>query len=374
MSDAHLLSELTRTRATISRGIAEGLHTGCQLFATIAGRTVADLALGDRREATIGEPALPMVPETIVLWLSSTKPVVATAVLQLVEAGKLALDRPVADWLPKFAVEGKEAITIRHLLTHTGGFRHVHIGWPESSWEEIIVRICAARLERDWVVGQKAGYHPFTSWYILGELVRIASGQPLPEYVRSRILKPLGMVDSWIGMPREQYRAYGDRMAKLIDTERPQHPPFRYANEQGATDCIPGGNGVGPMRELVAFYEMLLGGGERNAVRVLEAETVRQMTSRQREGMFDVTFKTTVDWGLGVILDSKRYGVENVPYGYGRYASDGTFGHGGSQSSVGFADPAHGLAVGCYFNGMPGEAAHQTRMRAVLDALYEDLS
>ncbi len=92
------------------------------------------------------------------------------------------------------------------------------------------------------------------------------------------------------------------------------------------------------------------------------------MTTRQREGMFDNTFKRTIDWGLGMIIDSKRYGVENVPYGYGRYASDGTFGHGGSQSSVGFADPARQLAVVCYFNGMPGEAAHQRRLRAVLDA------
>ena len=97
------------------------------------------------------------------------------------------------------------------------------------------------------------------------------------------------------------------------------------------------------------------------------------MTSRQREGMFDNTFKRVIDWGLGLIIDSKRYGIENVPYGYGRYASDNTFGHGGSQSSVGFADPDRQLAVGCYFNGMPGEAAHQKRLRAVLDALYEDL-
>ena len=97
------------------------------------------------------------------------------------------------------------------------------------------------------------------------------------------------------------------------------------------------------------------------------------MTTRQRVGMMDVTFKHVVDWGLGTIIDSKRYGDETVPYGYGRYASDATVGHGGSQSSVGFADPAHALAVGCYFNGMPGETAHQKRLHRVLAALYEDL-
>jgi CubicO group peptidase (beta-lactamase class C family) len=373
MSDDQKLSELTRTRAAIRGGIAEGLHTGCQLFASIAGQPVADLAMGDSREATIGQPAVAMTRDTIVLWLSSTKPVVAAVILQLVEAGRLELDRPVADSIPAFAAGGKESITLRHLLTHTGGFRYVDVGWPETGWDEIIARICRAKVERDWVVGQTAGYHPFTSWYILGELVRIAAQQPLPTYVRQHVLEPLGMLDCWIGMPREQWRAYGNRVAKLIDTERPQHAPFRYANEQGATDCIPGGNGVGPLGELVRFYEMLLGGGQRDGVRILSAESVRMMTSRQREGKFDLTFKRVIDWGLGLIIDSKRYGIENVPYGYGRHASDSTFGHGGSQSSVGFADPDRQLAVGCYFNGMPGEAAHQKRLRAVLDALYEDL-
>ena len=188
MPDPKPLAELTRTQAAIRRGMAEGLHTGAQLFASIAGQPVADLAMGDSREATIGQPAVAMTTDTVVLWLSSTKPVVAAVVMQLVENGSLELDRPVADWIPAFAAGGKESITIRHLLTHAGGFRYVDVGWPETSWDEIIARISAVKVERDWVVGEKAGYHPFTSWYILGELVRIAAQQPLPLYVRQHVL------------------------------------------------------------------------------------------------------------------------------------------------------------------------------------------
>jgi CubicO group peptidase (beta-lactamase class C family) len=360
-------ADLPRTRAAIERGIDEGLNTGAQLFASIGGEPAADLAIGQSR------PGVPMTARTLVLWLSSTKPVVAAAVLQLVERGGLELDRPVADYLPAFAAGGKEGVTTRHLLTHTAGFRFVEVGWPNSDWEEIISRLCRSRLERGWVPGEKAGYHPFTSWYILGELVRIADGRSLPDYVRAEIFVPLGMHDCWIGMPADRYREYGDRIAILPDMEKNERPPHRYSSERGATDGIPGAGGYGPMRELAMFYEMLLGGGQRHGVRVLETETVRQMIARGRVGMFDETFKHVIDWGLGTIIDSKRYGAAAVPYGYGPHASDQAFGHSGSQSSVGFADPAHQLAVGCYLNGTPGEEKHQTRIRPLLAALYEDL-
>jgi CubicO group peptidase (beta-lactamase class C family) len=106
---------------------------------------------------------------------------------------------------------------------------------------------------------------------------------------------------------------------------------------------------------------------------VLERETVALFTRRHREGMQDRTFRAVLDWGLGFILDSKRYGEAQHPYGYGPHASDATFGHSGYQSSTAFADPAHDLAVALVFNGCPGDAAHQERVHVVLGELYEDL-
>ncbi len=263
MTDAPQFADVPRTQAAIRRGIAEGLHTGCQLFASIAGRPVADLALGDGREAAIGQPAVAMTPATIALWLSSTKPVVAAVIMQLVEAGRLELDRPVADWIPAFAVGAKESITPRHLLTHTGGFRFVEIGWPESAGTKSLPASAAPRsnatglsARRPAIIRRAVGTS-WASWSALPPASRC------PALVRQTIFEPLGLNDCWIGMPLDRYRSYGLRITKLIDTERPQHTPFRYANEQGATDCIPGGNGVGPLRELARFYEMLLGDGQR---------------------------------------------------------------------------------------------------------------
>jgi CubicO group peptidase (beta-lactamase class C family) len=97
------------------------------------------------------------------------------------------------------------------------------------------------------------------------------------------------------------------------------------------------------------------------------------MTSRQRTGLKDNSFGQVIDWGLGFLINSARYGAAAIPYGYGRHASDGTFGHGGMQSSSGFADPENKLAVAIIFNGLPGEPKHQKRIHDAATALYEDL-
>jgi CubicO group peptidase (beta-lactamase class C family) len=358
---------LPKTTAIIEQGRVDGLHIGAQLYVSGGGEEVVNLALGESR------PGVAMTTDTLMLWLSSTKPIAAVAILQLVERGLLALDDRVSRHIPEFGQNGKEPITVRQLLTHTGGFRLVDTGWPDTTDAEIVQRICRAKLERDWIPGQRAGYHPYSSWYILAELVRRLAGRAFRDYVREAIFLPIGMRDSWIGMPAEQYRAYGERIGLLVNTEKPGLSVHPWSTEAGAVHGPPGAGGYGPMRELGRFYEMLLGEGELSGVRILSAASVRAMTSRQRIGIYDETFKHTMDWGLGMIIDSKQYGADTVPYGYGRYASPRAFGHSGNQSSAAFADPEHQLVLALVFNGMCGEVKHQRRVRAVLDSLYDEL-
>jgi CubicO group peptidase (beta-lactamase class C family) len=178
------------------------------------------------------------------------------------------------------------------------------------------------------------------------------------------------MNDSWIGMRPETYEKYGDRIGLMPDTSKGEarFEPVE-ADERSAVVGRPGGGGRGPMRELGRFYEMLFNGGRE----VVSADSVGQFTMPQRVGMYDHTFRHVMDWGLGFIVNSAKYGAETVPYGYGRHASPATFGHSGSQSSCAFADPAYGLVVAIVWNGMPGEPKHQARQRDTLRALYEDL-
>jgi CubicO group peptidase (beta-lactamase class C family) len=138
----------------------------------------------------------------------------------------------------------------------------------------------------------------------------------------------------------------------------------RIDSEEGCTACTPGGAGRGPMRELGRFYEAMLGKGERDGVRIIDTTTAEAMVARHRVGMHDHTFGIVVDWGLGFIIDSVNYG---------RHCSPRTFGHGGGQSSVAFADPERGLVVAVVMNGLPGPQVHYKRLSEITADIYEDL-
>ena len=371
---------LPQTFAALTRGIEQGLHAGAQAYVSRGGRAVADFAVGHAR------PGVPMRRDTLVPWLSAGKPLAAVAFAMLWEAlgeqGLLDLNDPVARHIPEFAAKGKDAVTVRHLLTHTGGFRALVGRWEEQPWEQVIAAVCDARLEPGWVPGRKAGYHLATSWYVLGEIVRRLDpgGRGYGSYVRENVCAPMGMGDTWVGMPEEVYRGYGDRIALLTDTStgansgaKPQAADGGRSDIEIATATRPGSGARGPVRELGFFYEMLLGKGARDGARLLSPETVEALVAAHRVGMYDHTFRHVMDWGLGFILNSARYGADTVPYGYGPAASPRTFGHGGSQCCSAFADPEHGLAVAVVCNGRPGEAKHDRRMRAIHAAIYQDL-
>jgi CubicO group peptidase (beta-lactamase class C family) len=352
---------LPRTVALLEKLQQNKVQIGSQFYLSRHGKPLADFALGQARAG------VPMTTDTLMIWFSSTKAITAVAVAQQWERGKLDLDDPVAKYIPEFGNRGKEAITIRHVLTHRGGFRFAdgRNAALTRSMEENLKLIYQAELESGWAPGQKAGYHPTSSWFILGELVQRLGKRPFPRYVREEIFVPLGMQDCWVGMPAERWRAYGQRIGFMHATAGGNTQPTPVPNsEQFNTNCLPGANGRGPVRELGRFYEMLLNRGQLNGKRILSPQTVEAITARQRTGMRDETFGITIDWGLGFIVDA---------FLYGSHCSDRAFGHAGAQSSVGFCDPEYGLVVALVLNGMPGPKPHNQRMLDLANAIYLDL-
>ena len=367
MNHTDFASDFPRMSAVIAQGIERGLHTGCQLYVSLRGRVLADVGVGESR------PGVTMTADTINLWLSAGKPLTAAAVMRQHERAALSLDDRVARFIPEFAAGGKGEITIRHLLTHTGGFRHVETGWPEVPWDETIRRISASPLEENWVVGHTAGYHTTTSWFILGELLQRLAGRPYAEVMRDDLLRPLGLNDTWAALSFNQRAEYGERIGGLYAREQGELKLLDWSSAARCAAPSPGSNTRGPIRELGRFYEMLFNAGDGPHGRILSPESVAAMTERQRVGAFDQTLGHVVDFGLGVIVDSNRYGPDTVPYGYGRHCSPRTFGHGGAQSSQGWCDPEAGLVVAYFFNGRAGEGWHHRRAKAFNEAVYLDL-
>jgi CubicO group peptidase (beta-lactamase class C family) len=355
-------SDFPETFSVIEAGRAHGYHAGAQIYISRTGKTLANAAIGESR------PGVEMTPDSIMMWFSAGKPIVAAAIALLWQSGRLNLDDPVVRHIPEFAPRGKERITIRHLLTHTAGVRWVE--WSQS-WDEMISRICNAPIEPRWIPGQTAGYHAFTTWYLLGEIIKRLDPlhRSCDKYIADEVFAPIGMADCCFAMPLAQYRSYGDRIAPIRTTNQSKGHPAFFDTEAGCAVSSPGGSARGPARELGRFYEILLNRGQK----LMTPQTTEAITARHRAGIQDLTFKHIIDWGLGFIINSAQYNQPTLPYAYGPHASLRTFGHGGNQSSIAFADPDHALVVSLIFNGMPGEEAHQRRMRGVLTGLYEDL-
>lgn len=367
MGDATITTEiegLPRTSAVLEEGRTKGWHLGAQVAVWHHDRLVADAAVG---EARLG---VPMTSDHMVIWWSMTKASVAVSIAKLWERGLLDIEAPVATYIPEFGANGKETITLRHCLTHTGGFRagdQVSIQDPDPAtwWDKTVAAICAVPVDPGWQIGRDAGYHLFCSMQILGECIRRVDGRSYADFVRDEVFGPLGMNDCWVGMPAEAAAGYGDLLGTMHNTAGDAPVPLSALDLPAmVARSMPGGYGRGPMNQLVRLYRMLAGQGELEGTRVLDRTTVAAISARARTGIHDKTFGVVMDWALGFNVDGGSMG---------RHCSPRTFGHGGAQSSVAYADPEFGLAVAIQTNGMPGNDVHYRRFEQINSALYDDL-
>ncbi|MGE5652704.1 MAG: serine hydrolase domain-containing protein, partial [Bacillota bacterium] len=190
-------AQLTRAYDAIERAIERGETPGAVLAVGQRTGLTAIKAFGFANR--VGE-IRPMTEETIFDMASVTKPMAtATSIMILIEEGRLRLDDPVARFFPEFVGEGKDAIRIRHLLTHTSGIP----AWASTyiacrGPEEVIPYIC--QLPLDYPTGSKVVYSCL-GFILLGELVRRLTGQCLDQFAHERIFAPLGMAHTCFNPP-----------------------------------------------------------------------------------------------------------------------------------------------------------------------------
>ena len=359
------IEDFQKTAESIQNGIDKQVHTCAQVFISQYGETIADFAIGDLKEG------IACTSSTVLPWMSCSKMITATAFAILCERNLVAFNDKVSSIIPEFGCNGKEGITFTHILNHTAGIRLLSLKWDDISWQESIDAICKMPLEKNWQIGKDGGYHIGTSWFILGEAIQRLSGMSLQDFVQSEIFTPLEMNNSWISIPEDIY-LNDDQIARFYRTDT---SPIRQGLDKYAkapNKCRPGASCRGPINELGKFMNMLYEGGYTGKARILSERTIDEMTSPSRVGVTDKTFMKTIDWGLGFMLDSKKY-QDRYPYSFGPGCSEDTFGHNGNQSSAAYVDTENELTVCFVFNGLPGEAAHQQRLHETNAAIYEDL-
>jgi CubicO group peptidase (beta-lactamase class C family) len=302
------------------------------LAAAIAARTTPGAVLWVERDGqvhrrafgnlTYAADAPPVTEDTVYDAASLTKVVVtATAVLQLTERGQLELDAPVARWLPDFARHGKEAVTVRQLLTHVSGLRPDLDLQP--AWDGYATGVALATEEKLRQAPGAAFVYSDIGFIVLGELVRVADGRPLDVYAAEEILAPLGMRASGF-RPAESGRA------RIAPTEVVAGRALQGVVHDPTTRMMGGVAGHAGLftatGDLARFARMILEGGALEGTRVLRPETVAEMNRAQHA----LAERRGLGWDIDTRFSSPR----------GRWFSVGrSFGHTGYTGTSLWIDP-----------------------------------
>jgi CubicO group peptidase (beta-lactamase class C family) len=356
-------SRLERTDALFEAFIERGVVAGAVTLVARKGR-IAQLAAYGYAER---ESARLMRPDTMFRLASMTKPVISVAILMLLEEGKNVLKEPIANFIPSFRDQtvqvqrgdefstepAQREVTIRDLLTHTGGFGSAAVGPAAAQMETIIESRTPASTLAEMVPRMAAvplSFQPGTAWEYsgapafeaLGHVVEIVSGQPLDQFLHERLFEPLGMRDTTFSVPSDKL----GRVAAVYERAAGKAGELRAADvvpvfAQVAADpnnrYFSGGGGlVGTAEDYARFAMMLGANGELDGQRILGRKTVDLMASNHI-GQLGYE-RTTIDlsgyrFGLGVrVLDT--------PADAATLASRGTFGWAGAFGTNSWIDRA----------------------------------
>jgi CubicO group peptidase (beta-lactamase class C family) len=308
-----------------------------QLVVLRRGQVVLDRAFGAR-------------PSNLFLIYSCSKPYTALAVHLLVERGQLSLDEPIATWWPEFARRGKGSITARHVLTHRAGVPDDFAVWTlatATDWAASVHRMEA--LVPRWPPGEVTAYHALTYGWILGELVRRASGQSVEALLHESLLAPIGLRDSFLGLPAAEWPRSVQVVPAGSRGELANALVFNRARYRRAV--VPAATVSATGRDVGRFFEMLRLGGTLDGVRVLRSETIAE-ARRPASGDVDLdrTLGRPVRWAEGFHLGGVRSRVDLARF-MGDLSTAGAFGAIGSDCCTAWVDPEREL-VFVYLTGL----------------------
>jgi CubicO group peptidase (beta-lactamase class C family) len=345
----------------------------------VDGVVVVDLWGGHRDLAQ----TRPWARDTLVDVFSVGKGLLAAAVARLVGHGVLDLDAPMAASWPAFAAGGKDAVTLRQVLTHRAGLPAVRGRLPAGAMlEPATMRAALAAEEPWWPPGTAHGYHVNTFGFLVGRAIEAATGVTVGAYLRDEVCGPLG-ADAHVGLGRRdlgrvaefrwpyppppeatpdgleglalmRYNTYwnpsGLSGAGVVNT-----PAWRQA-EHPSTNCHATARGV------ARLYEALVAGGRLDGYDLVDGDALAAATVEAVAGP-DLVLERPSRFGLGFQLPQAERPIGRSGRG---------FGHFGAGGSLGFCDPADGLAF-AYVTSDMGPRWQNPRNRGLTEAVFASL-
>lgn len=341
-----VVDQVAKLLERAQKEVNEGLLPAAQIALAKDGELVFQASYGSAKD------------DSLTCIFSATKAITSAAAWLLMQEGKLSESEIVADIIPEFAANEKDQITVEQLFTHTAGFPSAP--FAPLDWDDKEARLGRfTRWRLNWEPGSKFEYHASSSMYVIAELIERRSGMGYREFVRNRVLGPLGLKNLFVGLPAsenaralpcehvgdaltpEDYKKLGVPVPPV--TEVTEEAILAFNRPDVRAVGVPGGGGFATAGDLALFHQALLHGGLPGSEE-LWPESTRTNVRRIRSGDFtDMLFKKPANRALGLIIsgdDSRSF------RGFGKSNSPDAFGHNGAGGQLAWADPATGLSLG----------------------------
>jgi len=360
--------------AAFTANFTEPGEVGASLAVMVDGVMVADM-WGGHRDA---DRDLLWDSGTMANVWSTTKGVTALCFAMIADRGLIDYDRPVADYWPEFAVNGKEAITVAMLLSHQAGLTgFVGAAQPEDYYD---FEAAADRLAAQaplFPPGSTSGYHAISIGPLANGLFRRVTGMSLGAFVAAEFAAQrgleiaIGLPQVWQGRAAEMIAppelnsgAAADGAAELTPAQfaalaNPPVDPLAPNSADWRAAEIPSANGFATARALASLYGALASDRVCGGSLLLGAEALNAATLPRIVGM-DAVLPIPARWGAGFLLNNDGL--------YGPSAA--AFGHSGWGGSFAMADPATGVGIAYVMNRMGTGIVGDPRDQAIIAAVY----
>jgi CubicO group peptidase (beta-lactamase class C family) len=339
------------------------------------------------------ETKKPMPKDGIFRLASMSKPITGTAVMMLVEEGKIRLTDPVSRFIPEYkglnkvavarpgpaggrgadnsapafdVVTATREITIRDLLTHTSGLVSGGLGAataPQRADTDILATYIPklAGVPLDFQPGTLWRYSGLVGFDVLSRIVEIVSGQPYDQFLKQRIFDPLGMKDTGFNLTPEQ-------TSRLVTMYRSTPTGLQPGNQASSTKYFSGASALMTTAEdYLQFAQMMLNGGQLNGKRILSPRTIELMTSNHTGDMVNGQFGRPAR-GMGFGLSMQ---VIMDPVAADLRVSKGGYGWPGGSGVAFWIEPQEQIVSIYMIQGGSGGALRQEFENAIRQGIVE---